>query len=123
MSPGCLVRSVAVTTTSPLEAPAAPSVSEDAATRAFSVSMLVSAIRCVLTYVVFPWLLPLLGVAGGIGPSLGLAIAAVAIVSNVVSIRRFWRADHRWKHQITVLNVAVIILVSVLAASDIAALT
>jgi hypothetical protein len=69
---------------------------------------------------VFPWLLPALGLAGGVGPGLGLAIGAVAIVFNVLSIRRFWASRHRWRWRITVLNVAVIGLLVVLVARDLA---
>ncbi len=46
----------------------------DPATKAFSVSILISGIRCVLTYVIFPWVLPLLGFAGGVGPAVGLVV-------------------------------------------------
>lgn len=85
--------------------------------------MVVSGVRCLLTYVVFPWALPLFGLAGGVGPALGLAIGTVAIGFNVASIRRFWADDHRWKVPITVINVAVIILLSILIGVDIVDLT
>jgi hypothetical protein len=108
--------------TTTVDRTADPARHEAAATRAFSVSMLISATRCLLTYVVFPWVLPVVGVAGGIGPGIGLVVGAVALVSNVLSIRRFWAADHRWKWPITALNVSVIVLVSILVVDDVAAL-
>lgn len=89
------------------------------ATRVFSTSVLVSAVRCTLAYVVFPWLLPALGLAGGVGPGVGLAVGGIAIGFNIVSIRRFHRADHHWKWPITALNCAVIVMLSVLAVIDI----
>lgn len=91
----------------------------DRSTRLFSRSILISAVRCLLTYIVFPWLLPALGVARGVGPGIGLAVGAVAIWFNVASIRRFWAADHPWKKPITVLNGAVIVLLLVLVGQDI----
>ena len=94
-------------------------VSEDQATKAFSTSVLVSGIRCTLAYVVFPWLLPALGIASGVGPALGLAIGPVAIAFNVASIRRFHASDHRWKWHITALNLMVIALLSVLFVLDV----
>lgn len=94
-------------------------VTTDDANRAFSTSILVSAVRCTLAYVVFPWVLPLLGVAGGIGPGIGLAVGVIAIGFNIASIRRFHRADHRWKWPITALNSCVIVMLSVLAVIDI----
>jgi hypothetical protein len=91
----------------------------DRATRAFSASVLVSGIRCTLAYVVFPWLLPALGLASGVGPALGLVIGPVAIAFNIASIRRFHASNHRWKWHITALNVAVIALLSVLLVLDV----
>lgn len=92
---------------------------DDAATRAFSTSIAVSAVRCLLAYVVFPWVLPAAGVAGGLGPGIGIAVGLVAIGFNALSIRRFWRADHRWKWPITVLNSTVIGLLSILLVVDV----
>jgi hypothetical protein len=88
--------------------------------RAFSLSVLISGIRCALTYVIFPWILPLLGIAGGVGPAIGLVVGTIAIGFNVASIRRFWAADHRWKWAITVLNTGVIVLLVVLITLDLA---
>jgi hypothetical protein len=90
--------------------------------RAFSVSILISAVRCTLTYVVLPFALPLLGLAPGVGPVLGITIGVVAIAANVFSIRRFWRAQHPWRVPITVLHVAVIGLLLVLIVLDLRAL-
>ena len=80
--------------------------------------MLVSAVRCTLAYVVFPWLLPAFGVASGVGPAIGLVIGPIAVAFNVASIRRFHASDHRWKWYITTLNVAVIALLTVLFVLD-----
>ena len=95
----------------------------DKSTRTFSISMVISGIRCVLAYVVFPWLLPVLGVTGGVGPGIGLAIGTVAIGFNVWSIFRFWRADHRLKWLVVPINVAVIVLLLILVSFDVADLT
>jgi hypothetical protein len=95
---------------------------EDRATRTFSTSVLVSAVRCTLAYVVFPWLLPAFGLASGVGPAVGLVIGPVAIAFNVASIRRFHASDHRWKWHITALNVTVIVLLTVLLVLDVRAL-
>lgn len=99
-------------------APAAPVTLEDPATRAFSRSMMISAVRCTLTYVVFPWILPLAGITAGMGPALALPIGGVAIASNAFTIRRFWVADHKWKTLATVICLTVITLLSVLFVED-----
>ena len=92
----------------------------DLAARRFSRSMLVSGVRCMLTYVVFPWLLPALGWASGVGPWIGLPIGLLAIGFNVDSIRRFRTSDHRMRVPVMVINVAVSALLTILVAGDLA---
>lgn len=92
----------------------------DEATRAervFSKSIAISAIRCVLAYVVLPLGAPLIGLTA-VGPWVGIVVSVVALYFNVYSIRRFWAADHRWKYYMSTLNIAVIILVSILFVQD-----
>jgi hypothetical protein len=96
--------------------------SEAAARRAFSTSILVSATRCLLTYVVLPFVAPALGVAADVGPGLGIAIGLVAMASNVLTIRRFHAANHRWRWVYTAIAVSVIVLLGVLMAEDVAEL-
>ncbi len=113
------------TTTNQTSAIADFEVSDDSlgqTQRAFSLSMLVSGIRCVLAYVVLPFVTPLLGLAPGVGPVLGIAIGTVAIAANVFSLRRFWRIHHPWRRPITVLHISVIGFLLVLIALDIAEL-
>jgi len=95
----------------------------DPAARAVSASVAISGTRCLLTYVVFPWLLPVLGLAAGVGSTIGLVVGVVAVASNVVSIRRMWRTDFRYKLPLTVVNLAIIVLLVALIAADVAAVT
>ena len=76
----------------------APRATAAEAQRAFQTSIAVAAVRCVLIYLVFPFVLPAIGVAKGVGPAIGLVVNAVAMVCIVFSMRRFWRSDHpkRW---------------------------
>ena len=92
----------------------APSTAE----RRFSQSMVVSGTRCLLTYLVFPYLLPVLGLADSVGPAVGVPIGLVAIVFNGLSIRRFWRADHRLKWPVCTVNALVIGLLCYLTVGD-----
>jgi hypothetical protein len=102
-----------------LRIPDGPPAPEDAAQRAFSTSILVSATRCLLTYIVLPFLAPVLGLAAGVGPALGIPIGVVAIGFNVLTIRRFWAADHRWRWAYTAIALTVIALLLVLMVEDI----
>lgn len=94
-----------------------PAGEGESAERVFSFAIVVSAIRCTLTYVVFPFVAPFAGFADW-GPWIGVIVGVIAIASNVISIRRMWAADHRWKKPVSVVNVAMIGLVVALVADD-----
>ena len=66
-----------------------------AARRAFQTSVLVAAVRCLLTYIVLPFVLPFIGLAAGVTPVVGAVIGMIAVGCIISSMRRFWRADHR----------------------------
>jgi len=91
--------------------------------RIFSTSILLSALRCLLTYVLLPVLTPLLGAAAGVGPAVGLPLAVVALVFDVMGIRRFWLANHRLRWSVTGIYLAVMALVVTLMVIDIHQLT
>lgn len=96
-----------------------PTVDEDAAHRIFSVSIFLSALRCLLSYVVFPVLAPLFGMATGVTAAIGIPIAVLALVFDALGIRRFWLARHRWRWPMTGVYVAVMALVVTLLVGDI----
>lgn len=97
----------------------AGAVSEAAAQRLFSGSILLSATRCLLSYVVLPILTPLLGVATSVGPWVGLPLGVVALVFDVRGIRRFWLANHRLRWQISGIYLVVMALVVTLVVGDV----
>ncbi|MFN8050540.1 MAG: hypothetical protein U0Q22_03820 [Acidimicrobiales bacterium] len=98
-------------------------VSENAALKAFEKSMLISATRCTLTYVVFPFLLPLLSLSKTVGAGFGAAIGAIAMVCDVFTIRRFFAIDHKWRWYFTAAALTVITMLTVLLVQDILNLT
>lgn len=103
-----------MTTTDPTTATA-----DEVAQRTFSRSIFISGVRCTLTYVILPFIAPLIGLAPGVGPTIGLVVGVVAIGANLFSIRRFWRVDHRWKVPVTGLHSAVIGLLVILLVLDV----
>jgi hypothetical protein len=96
----------------------APPGSAEGARRAFQTSMLVATVRCLLMYLVFPFVLPAIGVARGVGPAIGLVINLAAMVCIVMSMRRFWRADHPKRWWYGLLGGAVLLLLIVLTVQD-----
>ena len=114
--------------TTPASPPAAPAPAtataddQNEAARLFSLSIVISGTRCLLTYIVFPWVLPLLGIAGGVGPAVGVVVGVVAIFFNVLSIRR-WRGSHSAARiPLMTLNSVVIVFLLVLVAIDVSQL-
>lgn len=85
----------------------------------FQRSMLISATRCTLTYVIFPFVLPALSFGNGLGPAIGIVIGIVAMVCDVFSVRRFFAVDHRWRWRFGAVASGVIVLLAVLLVQDI----
>jgi len=92
------------------------------AEKAFGTSLLISTVRCLLTYVLLPLLKPVIDLSGGVGPVVGLVLAAVSSTAIVFSMRRFWRANHRFRWAYTVLGGGILVLLAIQAVGDIAAL-
>jgi hypothetical protein len=86
-----------------------PKATAQEAQKAFQTSIMVATVRCLLMYIFFPFVLPAIGVASGVGPWIGLPISVAAIVAISMSIRRFWRADHSKRWHYTVLGTIVIV--------------
>ncbi len=86
---------------------------------AFQKSLFISTCRCLLMYIVFPFVLPAVGIARGVGPYIGVTIGALAMVSIVYSIRRFWRADHSKRWHYTVFGTVIVCFLVYLAVKDI----
>lgn len=87
--------------------------------RGFQRSMLISATRCTLTYVVFPFLLPFLHFLKGGAPVIGILVGVVALVADTYTIRRFFAFDHKWRWYFSALVFAVMGLMAVLLVQDV----
>ena len=103
-------------------APAAVAAAESP-TRVFSGSIAISAVRCTLSYLVLPFVLPIIGLTAGIDAELGVLLTPVAIAANLFSMQRFWASDHRYKLAACAVNATFIVLLSVLLAGDLSALS
>ncbi|HEU4321242.1 MAG TPA: hypothetical protein VFS66_14320 [Acidimicrobiia bacterium] len=97
-------------------------ISDSEAQRAFNWAIVISGIRCLIAYILLPFVIPIIGIAEGVGPWLGVAIGVVAIVANVFSIRRFARSSHRLRTPVIAINCIVIALLLVMMAIDVNAI-
>jgi hypothetical protein len=100
----------------PVGAP--PTKLTGAAHSVVSRSILVSAIRCTVTYLLVPFVAPLVGLWDTIGPGVGIALALLSIVALSLGVRRFFAADHRWRWKYTAVAVVVGVFVLVQLVDD-----
>lgn len=94
-----------------------PSGSEASARRVFEVSIWISATRCLLTYIILPFVFPIVGVTAN-DHAIGLPVSVIAVIADVASIRRFWRADHRYRWHYTALATVIILAMLFLITGD-----
>jgi hypothetical protein len=82
-------------------------------------SLVLSAIRCVLTYALIPALAPVVSWAGVVARPVSLVLSVLATALAINSLRRVWLADyrHRWPYTAFILVVLALLgLVIVLDA-------
>jgi hypothetical protein len=94
-------------------------IDESETHRIFSASILLSALRCLLSYVLLPIVLPIIGLAPGVGPIIGIPIGLLALTFDYLGIRRFWLADHHQRWAFTALYAVVGTMVLTLLIVDI----
>jgi ABC-type iron transport system FetAB permease component len=81
----------------------------------FETALLVSAVRCILRYIVLPFVLPLWGIATGAALGILLTVDVIATIAIVATLRRLWRLQHprRWQY------LALAVLVGFFFMSDV----
>lgn len=94
-------------------------VDESETHKIFSTSIFLSALRCLLSYIVLPIVLPAVGLAKGVGPAIGIPIGILALVFDFLGVRRFWLADHHQRWAFSALYAAVGGMVLALVVIDV----
>ncbi len=95
-------------------------IDESETHRIFSASIVLSGLRCLLSYVVLPFVLPAIGLASGVGPAISIPIGVLALTFDYLGMRRFWLADHHRRWEFSALYAAVGGMVLFLLVVDIA---
>ena len=93
---------------------------EREAHRGFRTSMIVSGVRCLITYLLVPILVPIIGFAGIVAAPIGIALCLIAAVNGVISVRRFWLSDHRARWMYTWFIAFVFVVLAIAMVADIA---
>lgn len=85
---------------------------------AMRTSLLISAVRCLLMYLVLPFVAPALIRAGGVVGVAAFVVDLVAVVCIVASIRRFFRAHDRRRWQYTAFAGVVLVYLAAFLTID-----
>ncbi|MGI8516944.1 MAG: hypothetical protein ACR2ME_01180 [Acidimicrobiia bacterium] len=89
------------------------------ARRATTTAIVVSGIRCTITYLLIPILAPFVGLLGSLGAPLSIALSSFAMMMGIAGVRRFWIADHPARWSYTTFIGVVLALLSVAIALDV----
>lgn len=80
----------------PIE-PKEPTQDDEKTRGAFGLSVAFSGIRCVIQYMILPFVLPVIGIAGQFANIATAVINLVAIVTLIFTLRHFWRINYKYK--------------------------
>lgn len=83
------------------------------ARRSTTAAIVVSGIRCIITYLLIPVLAPLVGLVDTVAAPITIALSLLAMVMGVSGVRRFWIADHRARWWYTGFIAIVLLLLGV----------
>jgi hypothetical protein len=85
------------------------------ARRNTTTAIVLSGIRCIITYLLIPILAPVIGFLQVLGPPLTITLSVVAIGMGISGVRRFWMADHkhRWSYTGFIGLVNVLLLIGI----------
>ncbi len=92
------------------------------AERVFGLSIVFSGIRCIIMYVIFPFVLPVLGIVGSFATQVDLVINVLAISGVIYSTRKFWRINYKHKVAYTFIAVVAVLLMMAFMLYDVALL-
>lgn len=85
-------------------------------------SIIISGIRCIITYLLVPIVAPLVALSGAVALPLSISLSVIALAMSHNSLRRFWLADHRLRWQYTAFVGAMWVLLLVGIGTDITSL-
>ena len=89
------------------------------ARRSTTTAIVVSGIRCTVTYVLIPILTPFVTLLDTFGAPISIALSSFAIVMGIRGVRRFWIADHRARWSYTMLIGAILLMLCVAIFIDV----
>lgn len=92
------------------------------ARRATTTAIVVSAVRCTITYLLIPILVPFVGFLNTFGAPISLVLSSFAVVMSIRGVRRFWIADHRARWSYTAFIGMMLVLLATTIVLDLVAI-
>ena len=90
--------------------------------RPLETPLLLVGLRCIARYLALPFVLPLLGVTGGIVPGAALSVLlildVIAVASIVTTLRWLWRHQHPRRWQYLPVAIMLIVVIAVFLVTD-----
>lgn len=85
------------------------------ARRSTTTAIVISGIRCIITYLLIPILVPFVGLLETVAAPLTIVLSLLAIGMGISGVRRFWIADHkaRWAYSGFIAVVLVLLVVGI----------
>lgn len=90
--------------------------------RALGISLIFSATRCTLQYIILPFLLPLIGLTSNLSLGIVTVLDMAALVLVTTSLRQLWKTRHPRRWTFLPLAMIVVVMVAVLLWYDVQAL-
>lgn len=86
---------------------------------AFGLSVAFSGIRCIIQYMILPFVLPVIGIAGQFANYVSAIINIVAIVTIIITLRHFWRINYKYKWAYSALAIPALLTLVAFMVLDI----
>lgn len=88
------------------------------ARRSTTIAIVVSGVRCTITYLLIPIVTPFVTLLDTFGAPISIALSSFAMVMGIRGVRRFWIADHRARWSYTTFIGAILVMLCVAVAFD-----
>ena len=92
------------------------------ARRSTTTAIVVSGVRCTITYLLIPILAPFFGLLETLDAPVSIVLSSFAIVMGIGGVRRFWIADHRARWSYTIFIAVIVAMLAVAIIIDVSKL-
>ena len=89
------------------------------ARRSTTTAIVVSGVRCTISYLLIPILTPFVTLLDTFGPPISIVLSSFAIVMGIRGVRRFWIADHRARWPYTAFIGVILVMLCVAIFIDV----